>query len=208
MGASVFLYNRYDELVRKGLSNEQGRFVFEGLAPDLYSIRVILASFVPAERRNISVLPSSENRLDINLASVLSTCRALTSGPSAPGTLMTDDWKWVLRTSQATRPVLRLLPEFGPRGASTTDPSYARFSHTTGVLTLSAGDGQSFARGSEQDLGTAFAIATSLAGTARVQLSGNVGCAGKIRGCLWSGDPHQLFAVCDVRIGSSSRGGG
>src|SRR5689334_4016832 len=51
MGASVYLYNRYDELVRKGLSNEQGRFAFDALSPDLYSIRVILASFVPAERR-------------------------------------------------------------------------------------------------------------------------------------------------------------
>src|ERR1017187_2532135 len=71
MGASVYLYNRYDEQVRKGFSNEQGRFVFDALAPDLYSVRVILASFAPAERRNIAVLPSSENRLDINLASVL-----------------------------------------------------------------------------------------------------------------------------------------
>src|ERR1043166_9443026 len=41
MGASVFLYNRYDELVRRGLSNEQGRFAFDALAPDLYSIRVV-----------------------------------------------------------------------------------------------------------------------------------------------------------------------
>ena len=71
MGATVYLYNRYDELVRKGLSNEQGRFAFDALAPDLYSIRVILASFVPAERHNISVLPNSENRLDINLTGVL-----------------------------------------------------------------------------------------------------------------------------------------
>jgi hypothetical protein len=177
MGATVYLYNRYDELVRKGLSNEQGRFVFDALAPDLYSIRVILASFVPAERHNIAVLPSSENRLDINLASVLSTV-SVTSTPASPGTLMTDDWKWVLRTSQATRPVLRFLPELGPSASSTTDSPYTRFSHTTGVLEISAGDGESFARGSEQDLGTAFAIATSLASSARLQLSGNVGYAG------------------------------
>lgn len=177
MGATVYLYNRYDELVRKGLSNEQGRFVFDSLAPDLYSIRVILASFVPAERRNIAVLPSSENRLDINLTGVFSSI-GVTSTPAAPGTLMTDDWKWVLRTSQATRPVLRFLPELGSRGTSTSESSTARFSHTTGVLELSAGDGQSFARGSQQDLGTAFAIATSLASSARVQLSGNVGYAG------------------------------
>ncbi len=177
MGASVFLYNRYDELVRKGLSNEQGRFAFDALAPDLYSIRVILASFVPAERHNISVLPNSENRLDINLTSVLSSI-GLSTTPVSPGTLMTDDWKWVLRTSQATRPVLRFLPELAPRGSSSTHSVFTGFSNTTGVVQLSAGDGESFARGTQQDLGTAFAIATSLAGSARVQFSGNVGYAG------------------------------
>src|SRR5258708_18045940 len=142
MGASVYLYNRYDELVRKGLSNEQGRFAFDALAPDLYSIRVILASFVPAERRNISVLPSSENRLDISLTSVLSTI-GVTSTPSSPGTLMTDDWKWVLRTSQATRPVLRFLPELAPRATSPTHPVLSGFSNTTGVVKLSAEHGPS-----------------------------------------------------------------
>ena len=177
MGASVYLYNRYDELVRKGLSNEQGRFAFDALAPDLYSIRVILASFVPAERRNISVLPNSENRLDINLTSVLSSI-GVTTTPTSPGTLMTDDWKWVLRTSQATRPVLRFLPEIASRGSSATHSVFTGFSNTTGVLKLSAGDGESFARGTQQDLGTAFAIATTLANSARVQLSGNVGYAG------------------------------
>jgi hypothetical protein len=175
MGASVYLYNRYDETVRRALSNEQGRFVFDALAPDLYSIRVILASFVPAERRNIAVLPSSENRLDINMASVLSTVD-LTSSPVLPGALMTDDWKWVLRTSQATRPVLRLLPDFGPPPSASSHP-LAAFSDTTGVVQISAGEGDSFAAGAQQDLGTAFALATSLAGGGRVQFDGNVGSA-------------------------------
>src|SRR5579872_6718117 len=177
MGATIYLYNRYDELVRKALSNEQGRFAFDALVPDLYSIRVILASFVPAERRNISVLPNSENRLDINLTSVLSSI-GVTTTPATPGTLMTDDWKWVLRTSQATRPVLRFLPEIASRGSSSTHSVFTGLTNTTGVLKLSAGDGESFARGAQQDLGTAFAIATSLASSARLQLSGNVGYAG------------------------------
>jgi len=174
MGATVYLYNRYDEVVRKALTNEAGRFAFDSLAPDLYSIRVLLASFVPAERKNIAVLPSSENRLDINLASVLSTV-SLTSAPAMPGTLMTDDWKWVLRTSQATRPVLRFLPDSATR-ASTSAHTPA-FTNTTGMLKLSAGDGQSFTRGAQQDLGTAFALATSLVGAGRVQVAGNVGYA-------------------------------
>ncbi len=175
MGASVYLYNRYDETVRRALSNEQGRFVFDSLTPDLYSIRVILASFVPAERRNISVLPSTENRLDINLASVLSTVD-LISFPQTPGSLMTDDWKWVLRSSQATRPVLRLLPDFGSQPSASGHPP-AAFSEITGVLKVSAGEGDSFTAGAQQDLGTAFALATSLANGGRIQLDGNVGYA-------------------------------
>jgi hypothetical protein len=51
----------------------------------------------------------------------------------------------------------------------------AAFSNTTGVVKLSAGDGESFSSGAQQDLGTAFALATSLAGSGRVQFSGNVG---------------------------------
>ena len=171
MGAAVSLYNRYDVLVRKGLTNEQGRFVFDGLIPDLYSIRVVLASFVPAERRNIAVLPNTENRLNISLASVLSTVEL--APPASPGTLMTDDWKWVLRSSQSSRPVLRFLPD--PASPSSSRSPMTAFSNTTGVVKLSAGDGESFTNGAQQDLGTAFALATSLAGAGRVQFSGNVG---------------------------------
>src|SRR5436309_13971655 len=59
MGATVMLYDRYDQLVRRALTNEEGKFVFDKLTPDMYSIRVSLASFVPAIRRNISVAAGS-----------------------------------------------------------------------------------------------------------------------------------------------------
>jgi hypothetical protein len=175
MGATVYLYNRYDQLVRHALTNEQGRFGFDSLVPDIYSLRVLLASFAPAERRNISVLPNSENRLEISLATVLSTVTFAPPG-QARGTLMTDDWKWVLRTSQATRPVLRFLPD---AVSSTTRTVASSFSNTTAIVKLSAGDGQSsILQGAAEDLGTAFALATSLAGSGRMQLSGNVGYSG------------------------------
>ena len=173
MGATVYLYNRYDQLVNHALTNEQGRFGFDALVPDVYSLRVILASFAPAERRNISVLPNSENRLEISLASVVSTVTLAPPG-QARGGLMTDDWKWVLRSSQATRPVLRFLPD----AISASRTIASSFTDTTGIVKLSAGDGQSFIQGAGEDLGTAFVVATSLAGSARLQLSGNVGYAG------------------------------
>jgi hypothetical protein len=170
MGATVLLFNRYDVLVRQSLSDAQGRFAFDGLAPDLYSIRVSLASFVPAFRRNITVLPGAESLLKINLANVLSTV-ALIPATSAPGTLMTDDWKWVLRASQATRPALRLLPD---SSTSQTRAAASMFSDTSGLVKLSTGDSDSTGGGIADDMGTAFAVATSIHGVTHVRLSGNL----------------------------------
>jgi hypothetical protein len=175
MGATVLLYNRYDELLHRSLTDERGRFGFADLVPDVYSVRVVLASFMPAERRNIAVLPNSENKLDIHLANVLSTID-LAPMSSGRGALMSDEWKWVLRSSQSTRPILRLLPgQSNSTGVSVRKSMAAAFSNTTGVVKLSAGEGQSITNGFQQDLGTAFAMATSLSGAGRVQFSGNVG---------------------------------
>ena len=174
MGATIFLYNRYDQLIRQGLTNGSGKFVFDGLSPDVYSIRVVLASFLPAVRRNIAIAPGSENLLKINLANVLSTVE-LVPASASQGTLMTDDWKWVLRSSQSTRPVFRLVPV-----SSSSKPASAlsSFSETTGVLRVSGGDGDAVSGSSAQDLGTAFGLATVVNGTSRVRLSGNIGYMG------------------------------
>src|SRR6266478_2134961 len=152
MGANVLLYNRYDQLVRQALTNEQGRFAFDALVPDLYSLRVALASFMPALRKNIAVAAGSENVLQINLASVLSTVELVSSGPSR-GTLMSDDWKWVLRSSHATRPVLRLLPDQN-QNTSRSRSLASMFSETTGVVKLSAGDAEDSSGAVQQDVGT------------------------------------------------------
>lgn len=177
MGATVLLYNRHDRLVNRALTNERGAFGFDQLAPDLYSIQVTLASFVPALKRNIAVQPGMRSFLNIHLASVLSSVELvyMTPGQSA---IMSEDWKWVLRSATATRPVLRLLP-----GIDISDPAARRrattaavFSDTRGMLKLSAGEGGSLsALENQPDLGTAFAVATSLFGANHLRLSGNVG---------------------------------
>ena len=175
MGAVVSLYNRYDELLRRGFSNQDGKFVFDGLAPNVYSIGVSLASFVPAVRRNISVLAGSEKLLKIQLASALSTIELVPIN-SPEGALMSDSWKWVLRSSHATRPVLRLLPQTASGSSSSRSAMTSLFSETSGLVKVSAGDGDLFG-GNSQDLGTAFVLATSVAGTSKVHVSGNVGYA-------------------------------
>jgi len=198
MGAAVSLYNRYDQLVRHSLSNQDGKFIFDGLAPDVYSIRVSLASFAPLLRRNISVLAGSENLLRIQLASALSTIE-LVPLSSPEGALMSDSWKWVLKSSHATRPVLRLLPQPSSSGSSSSRSAMASlFSGTSGLVRLSAGDSDPFS-GNPQDLGTAFVLATSLNGSSQVHVSGNVGYAA-------SGFPSAGFRTTFRRDNESGEG--
>jgi hypothetical protein len=181
MGASVLLFNRSERLMMRALTNERGVFGFGLLTPDVYSVRVSLASFVPAVKQKIAVQPGMQSLLYVNLASVLSSIELVYAKPGE-GALMSDDWKWVLKESASTRPVLRMLPGFDGSDQNQTNPNQSEassgnaFSDTRGVVNLSAGDAGSLGGSSSQsDLGTAFALATSVFGHNQVQLSGNVG---------------------------------
>ena len=169
MGATVILYNRYDKVLRQTFTDDQGKFAFDTLLPDLYSVRVSLSSFVPAFKRNIAVQPGIQSLLTISLAGMLSSIEVVSTMP-ANGSLMTPEWKWVLRSAQSTRPVLRFREDEANR-------RYAHvFSETRGIVKVSAGDSAALSGAATQpDLGTAFALATSLFGRSHIQVSGNVG---------------------------------
>src|ERR1035441_9995134 len=55
MGAVVLLFNRQDKLIGRAVTNGEGGFVFGDLLPDVYSVRVSLAAFLPAIKDNIRV---------------------------------------------------------------------------------------------------------------------------------------------------------
>ena len=107
MGASVWLTpefagGRAIEL----LTDENGIFVSQRLAPGLYSVKVTLAGFMPSLQDHVSVGASVDTSVHIELDSIfvsLDRLRRKSSKPAEP-----DDWKWVLRTSSSSRPVLQL----------------------------------------------------------------------------------------------------
>jgi hypothetical protein len=175
MGATVQLYNRYERVIQKVLTNERGAFGFDALLPDVYMVRVSLTSFVPAVKRNILVQPGVRSFLSINLASVLSSIELVYTAPGQ-GAIMSDDWKWVLRSSMSTRPVLRLVSGIDISAPAPSRASSSNlFADTRGVVRLSASDMGAVSIQNEPDLGTAFALATSLFGSHQLHLSGNVG---------------------------------
>ena len=174
MGATVLLLNRQERTYEKVATDERGEFKFLGLFPDVYSIRVTLSTFVPALKRNILVQPGILSMLNVSLNSLFSTIQ-LVIPPGDNRAFMTDEWKWVLRSAAAARPVLRFKDEPAARLSRRTTRT-AMFSETRGILKVSGGDGSPVTGSSgDSDLGTGFALATSLYGNNLLKVSGNVG---------------------------------
>jgi hypothetical protein len=175
LGATVRLYDRQEQEVARQLTGPDGAFRFPALSPDLYSIRVSLASYIPAVRQQILVRAGANSYLAIQLATIFSTIELVSIVPHGPVQVVSDDWKWVLRSANASRPVLRFRSILDPvLEVKRTDRKL--FTATRGMMRLSAGDGAPTALlGSEPDLGTAFALATSVFGDNELRVSGNVG---------------------------------
>jgi hypothetical protein len=185
-GAAVQLYSRQERFLSRVATDERGHFLFADLTPDLYSVRVTRLPYDPAVRSDIAVRPGERSMLTVSLSSLFSSIQI--SYPELEnGSPMTDEWKWVLRSASATRPVFR----FTPHGAWPRDPAEAiaqegqtvqraaMFGDTRGIVRVSAGDSAMPAGGETQaDLGTTFALATALYGSGKLSVSGNLGFGG------------------------------
>jgi len=107
MGATVVVSSEqlFDSSTIRLLTNDRGRFSTSVLPVGMYSITVTLAGFLPAVEHHIQVDGDHAALLQIVLGSVLSSFEKLRR--PADQQIAPDDWTWVLRTSAATRAVLR-----------------------------------------------------------------------------------------------------
>jgi Carboxypeptidase regulatory-like domain len=88
------------------ITDQNGVFALRRLRPGLYAVRVTQAGFLPSMQQHIRVGAGLTTLVRIEMDSVFSSLDQLRRQPSQ--TTEADDWKWVLRTSSATRPVLQL----------------------------------------------------------------------------------------------------
>src|SRR6202171_1772439 len=119
------------------LTNTQGIFHGERLAPGFYTVRVTLAGFLPTVQQHVRVTAHVTTVVSIQLESLFASLDQLRRQPSST-TVESDDWKWVLRSASATRPVLQWM-EDGNAVASNVAPdttslrSRARLEFTDGA---------------------------------------------------------------------------
>jgi hypothetical protein len=107
MGATVLVSSEriFGEAPAELLTNENGRFSTASLAPGMYSVKVTLAGFLPTMEQHVQVSNQHTTLLEVMLGSVFSSFDKLRRQPNQE--LPADEWSWVLRSSSATRPILR-----------------------------------------------------------------------------------------------------
>jgi hypothetical protein len=88
------------------LTNSEGVFNGEKLAPGSYTLRVTLAGFLPFLEKHIQISPNLTTTIRIQLESMFASIEQLRRPPTATAA-EADDWKWVLRSASGLRPVLQ-----------------------------------------------------------------------------------------------------
>jgi len=87
------------------ITDARGAFTVERLVPGWYSLRVVSATRLPVLRNGVRVEAGRTAEQKFVLSDIFAPLRI--AAPSARVTAAGDDWKWVLRSSASTRPVLR-----------------------------------------------------------------------------------------------------
>ncbi|MGB9486541.1 MAG: carboxypeptidase-like regulatory domain-containing protein [Terriglobia bacterium] len=97
------------EQAERVITDAKGKFAVGHLIPGWYSLQIISPTRLPAHRNGIKVEAGQTSTLKFVLGDVFAPLRFQI--PDTGATSLGDDWKWVLRTSAATRPILRYRQE-------------------------------------------------------------------------------------------------
>jgi hypothetical protein len=192
------------------LTNTQGIFRGEKLAPGFYTVRVTLAGFLPTLEKHVRVTANLTTLVRIQLESMFASLEQLRRAPSSTAT-EADDWKWVLRSASSVRPVLQWVDQ-DPLGTVAADadsvpsePSHGRLEFTDGARRP----------GSVSNLpaspATAFAYDQQLGAASRLLLAGLVSYDGESpaggiatvwlpTGSLGAG-PHTALVLRESKLG-------
>ena len=212
MGASVELVSEAVGVAatRSFLTNTQGMFRGDKLAPGFYTVRVTLAGFLPTFEKHIRVTSNLTTVVRIELETMFSSLDQLRRMPSST-TAQVDDWKWVLRSASTTRPVLEWVDHDTLSASTVTNDSgrprapRMRMEFTDGARRPSS------ASSVDSSPATAVAYDQKLGGTSRMILAGQVSYdadapAGGIAtvwlptGTLGAG-PHTALVLREAKLG-------
>jgi len=212
LGASVELLPESAGLLisRNFLTNTQGIFRGEKLPPGLYSVRVTLAGFLPTLEKHVRISPNLTTVLRIELESMYASLDQLRRSPNRLAT-EADEWKWVLRSAAAARPVLEWVDSDSPALSKVSAENMVppvpriRMEFTNGARRAAS------ASNIAPTPGTAFAYDQKLGGTGSILFAGQMSYDGEAPGggiaTIWlptgtlGAGPHTALVLREAKIG-------
>jgi hypothetical protein len=105
IGPTAFATEGNDQTVERMLTDAHGRFTIARLLPGWYSLKVSSPTRLPVMRNGVHVEAGETAVATFVLTDIFAPIRFQV--PSSTVSSWGDDWKWVLRTSSTTRPILR-----------------------------------------------------------------------------------------------------
>ena len=189
------------------LTNTQGVFRGDRVAPGLYTVRVTLAGFLPTLQQHVRISSHLTTVVRIELESMFASLDQLRRQP-APVPVENDDWKWVLRSATVTRPVLEWTDDGDVIVANSETQDLApraRLDFTDGARRPGSASNIPSAPA------TAFAYDQKLGGPARLLLAGEMNYEGTAPGggfaTVWlpagslEEGPHSTLVVRQSKLG-------
>ncbi len=143
MGASVLVMGPLlistastGDAVERVITDAKGKFAIGNLVPGWYALQIISPTRLPAHRNGIKVEAGQTSSLKFVLGDAFAPLRFQI--PASGGGSLGDDWKWVLRTSAATRPILRYRQQAAASTSQTGEHAQPVKRHLVGVAPRSS----------------------------------------------------------------------
>jgi hypothetical protein len=126
------------EQAERVITDAKGKFSVGNLIPGWYSLQIIAPTRLPAHRNGVKVEAGQTSTLKFVLGDLFAPLRFQI--PDTGATSLGDDWKWVLRTSAATRPILRFRQEVAGATSNAPEPPLPASQRLVGVLPASSSE--------------------------------------------------------------------
>jgi hypothetical protein len=181
--------------VERVITNAQGKFTVDHLMPGWYSLQITSPTRIPVLRNGIRVDPGQTSALEFVLGDVFAPLRFQL--PRHTVSSWDDDWKWVLRTSASTRPILRYHSEIAQAAPKPPLPASQR------LIGMIPGSARGDPLAGDSGVGSVLAYLRPLSKDSDLLVAGSMTANGNqassvataFRRNLIKGDPQELSLV-------------
>jgi hypothetical protein len=196
-GPTAFATEVANQTVEHIITDAHGRFTIGHLVPGWYSLKVSSPTRLPAMRNGIRVEAGETVIASFILTDTFAPIRFQV--PSSSVSSWGDDWKWVLRTSSTTRPILRFRQQAQTAEVAANDkkPALPPSHRFLGIL---PGSSHRDLLASDPGMTSVFAYTQAVTPDSDMLVAGSFGPFGPETGALGAmllrnqlkGEPQQL----------------